>query len=320
MSAGGNFEHTGKSVLAHGLAGERGRFGTERQLLLEARSQRIAPDTDSKIVASWVGYTISGLATAGAAFERADWVAAAASAADFVLERLTDPAQGLMRVWDGRRAKIPGFLDDHAALLCALLDLHRAGGGDRYLEAALRTAEALCERFFASDTRELFFAAGGDASLILRPSSDSDGATPAAAGLATLGLARLSELCGRDDLREVALSVIEKQAALANRVPLHVPTLVRAAALLEFGMGVALVLGAPEDPRSQALAARARSLLGAEEAVVITRPDAPPAWLAPAWLEGRATREDAPTAYLCRGQTCSLPARSPEELALPHTR
>ncbi len=100
VSAGGNFERTGKSVLAHVLAGERARFRNERQLLLEARAQRIAPDTDSKIVASWVGYTISGLATAGAAFERADWVAAAARTADFVLERITDTASGIMRVWD----------------------------------------------------------------------------------------------------------------------------------------------------------------------------------------------------------------------------
>jgi len=317
VSAGGNFEHTGKSVLAHVLAGERARFRDERQLLLEARAQRIAPDTDCKIITSWVGYTISGLATAGAAFERADWVAAAARAADFVLERLTDPVRGLMRVWDGSRAKIPGFLDDHAALLCALLDLQRAGGGDRYLEAALRTADAMRERFFSSDTRDLFFTAGEDSSLILRPVSDSDGATPAAAGLAALGLVRLSELCGRSDLREIAQSVIEKQAALANRVPVQVPTLVRAAALLDLGMGVALVLGAPEDPRSQALAARARALLGAEDAVVVMSPDAAPPWLAPAWLEGRDALAGTPTAYLCRGQVCSLPAQKPEELALP---
>ncbi|TDJ07340.1 MAG: thioredoxin domain-containing protein [Deltaproteobacteria bacterium] len=317
VSAGGNFEHTGKSVLAHVLAGERARFRDERQLLLEARAQRIAPNTDCKIITSWVGYTISGLATAGAAFERADWVAAAARAADFVLERLTDPVRGLMRVWDGSRAKIPGFLDDHAALLCALLDLQRAGGGDRYLEAALRTADAMRERFFSSDTRDLFFTAGEDSSLILRPVSDSDGATPAAAGLAALGLVRLSELCGRSDLREIAQSVIEKQAALANRVPVQVPTLVRAAALLDLGMGVALVLGAPEDPRSQALAARARALLGAEDAVVVMSPDAAPPWLAPAWLKGRDALAGTPTAYLCRGQVCSLPAQKPEELALP---
>jgi uncharacterized protein YyaL (SSP411 family) len=317
VSAGGNFEQTGKSVLAHALAGERKRFVSERQALLQARAKRVKPDTDSKIVAAWVGYTVSGLATAGATLGRADWVRTAESAADFVLERLIDPARGLMRIWDGSRARIPAFLDDHAALLCALLDLHRAGGSNHYMEAALRVAEAIRDRFFNPEARDLFFVPEGDLSLILRPGSDSDGATPAAAGLATLGLVRVAELCARADLREVVEAVIETQGPLVELAPIQFPTLVRAAALLEFGMGVALVLGPPQDPRSQALAARARQLLGPDEAVVLIDPAAVPAWLGPVWMEGREPTGDAPTAYLCRGKTCSLPAHTPEELALP---
>ncbi len=76
-------------------------------------------------------------------------------------------------------------------------------------------------------------------------------------------------------------------------------------------------VGPPEDPRSQALAARARQLLSADDAVVLTAPELVPDWLDPAWLEGRKATNDTPTAYLCRGQTCSLPAHTPEELELP---
>jgi hypothetical protein len=42
-----------------------------------------------------------------------------------------------------------------------------------------------------------------------------------------------------------------------------------------------------------------------------------PDWLAASWLEGRALRDGLPTAYLCRGTACSLPAVEPDELALP---
>ena len=317
VSTAGNFERTGKSVLAHVLAGERPRFASEREALLAARAGRVAPDTDRKEVTSWLGYSIAGLATAGAIFGREDWVRAAARTADFVLQELRDPAQGLMRVWDGARAKVPAFLDDHAALLAGLLDLHRAGAGNRYMQEALRVAEALCARFFDPSQRELFFTPEGDATLILRPRSDTDGATPAAAGLAALGLVRVAELCARSDLREVAQAVIETQGPLAVRVPLQFPTLLRATALLDYGLGVALVLGEPADPRSQALAARARQLLGPDDAVVLIAPELAPDWLDPAWLEGRKPTKDTPTAYLCRGQTCSLPAHTPEELELP---
>ena len=317
VSPAGNFENSSKSVLAHVLAGPRARFAPQRQQLFEARRKRIAPDTDQKVITAWVGYAIAGLAHAGATLERPEFVAAAARAADFVLDQMVDRDGALWRIWDGRQARVPAFLDDHASLLGALLDLHRAGGDDRYMAAALRIADAVRTRFFDSALGDLFFVAEGESSLIFRPSSDSDGATPAAAALATLGLVRIAELCGRDDLAELAGAVLRSQGPRAERVPLQLPTLVRAAALRDIGMGVGLVLGDPADPRTQGLAARARKLLGPEDAVVVARPDAAPAWLAPCWLEGREPRDAAPTAYLCRGRTCSLPAKTPEELHLP---
>jgi uncharacterized protein len=314
----GTFEHTGKSVLEHVLAGERPRFATERQALLAARGVRIAPATDHKQVASWIAYTIGGLARCGAAFERPDWVAAAARAADFALEYLVSPAGELRRVFDSAGARIPAFLDDHAALCAALLDLHAAGAQDSYAAAAFQLADTIVERFYDAASRELFFAPPGDANLIYRPASDHDGATPGAAGLAVLSLVRCAALSGRADLRAVAESVLDAQAAFATRVPIAHPTLLRAAALLEFGLGVGIVLGPPDDPRTGALAARCRRLLGPEDAVVVWDPATPPpAWLAPSWLQGRTLRDGAPTAYLCRGTVCSLPAQKPDELVLP---
>ena len=113
-----------------------------------------------KNVCSWIGYAISGLALSGSTFARPDWVAAGARAADFALTRLSTAARGLLRVYESGEAKIPAFLDDHAALVGALLDLHRAGAGDRYLEAALVVADELRTRFFDPGTRELLLHPG----------------------------------------------------------------------------------------------------------------------------------------------------------------
>ena len=313
---GGNFEHTSKSVLSHVLAGERPAFAAQRAKLLLARAGRVAPATDRKSVCAWIGYTIGGLASAAAVFARPDWLEYASRAADFVLEKLSDSGANLMRVWNAGEARVPAFLDDHAALLCGLLDLHRAGGDDSYLEAALRTAEITGARFYDPAERDLFLSAGDDKTLPFRPGSDSDGATPAASGLAVLGLVRVAALTGRSDLDEVAGAVLETHGGLASRIPLQLPTLVRAAALREAGPGVGIVMGAADDARSRALAARARSLLGPEDAVVRVGARAPK-WLDPEWLEGRNPAPDAPTAYLCRGRVCSLPAVDPDDLAVP---
>ncbi len=313
----GTFEHTGKSVLTHGLAGERPRYAEARALLFAARNGRVRPATDRKNVCAWIGYAISGLALAGTSFTRPDWIAAGARAAEFVLTRMSQGGRGLLRVYEDGGAKIPAFLDDHAALALALLDLHRADGDPRWVEAASVVADELRARFYDPVKRELYFTAASDATLVLRPSSDGDGATPAGAGLAVLALLRLFELTAKPELREVFEAVFEREGPVASRAPLYLPTLTRAAALHETGLGFALVLGEPGDPGTQALAARARALLGPEDAVVIVPPGAPPTWLAPELLEGRTQRGGAPTAYLCRGQVCGLPATDPDQLRVP---
>ena len=317
VTSGGTFEQTGRSVLEHALAGERPRFARERRSLFEARCARIAPATDRKQIAAWSAYMIGGLALSASCFERPDWLALAERCADSVLDRLHDPDLGLQRIWDDGGAKIPAFLDDHAAWLCAMLDLHRAGGEERFIESAIATAERICRDFFDADRGSLFFTAGDDATLVMRPESDSDGATPSATGLAALGLVRVAGITGREDLLAPVHCALAKQAVLADRVPSALPSLIRAGALLEHGLGVGVVIGDPSAPERSSLASRARELLGADDAVVVLAPGEKPAWLATEWLTGREPRGDEPVAFVCRGRACSLPATTPGTLELP---
>ena len=83
------------------------------------------------------------------------------------------------------------------------------------------------------------------------------------------------------------------------------------------GLGVGLVLGDPQADATRQLARRARELLGSEDPVVVFRPGNPPSWLARDWIEGREPKGGAPTAYICRGRVCSLPATEPDALVLP---
>ena len=313
----GNFENTGKSVLSLAPGVEHSPLAGSRAQLLAARAKRIPPATDPKCIAAWLGYCIGGVAAAGSCFDEPSWIELARRLARFATERLSDGGAELMQIHDGGETRIPGFLDDHAALLCALLDLHRACGELCWIEAALRLAETICVDFYEPEQRDLVFVRADDATLIFGPGSDSDGATPAAAGLAVVGLVRLAALTGRSDLDEVARSVLETHAPLIEREPLHLPTLTRAAALREFGVGVGIILGDPEHAATRVLAQRARQILGPDDFVLTLRLGDVPIWLAPEWLEGREPSGGRPTAYLCRGQACSLPATEPTQLQLP---
>jgi uncharacterized protein YyaL (SSP411 family) len=314
VTARGNFEH-GTSVLADGAREPRERFAAERAKLLAARAGRVPPATDRKRVAAWNALAISGLARAGSLLGDAGMLADAVAAAGFVADRMRDETGRLMRIWNQGRASVPAFLDDYAAWIEATLDLYRAGAGDRWLAAAVSASDQVAERFFDPAEGDLFLTPADGEPLVHRPRSDHDGATPHSTGLAVLGLLRVAELAGRSDLRRTAELVLATHALLLERAPQAFPTLARAALAAERGFAVAVIRGAETDPATGALATRARLALGPADAVVVSAPGSAPApGLAASWLEGRDPQGDRPTAWICRGVTCSLPIRDPEAI------
>src|SRR5262245_57900312 len=314
VTARGNFEH-GASVLADGAREPRERFAAERGKLLGARGKRVPPATDRKRVAAWNGLAISGLARAGSLLGDEVMLADALAAAEFVAGKMRDGAGRLARIWNESRASVTAFLDDYASWMEAALDLYRAGAGDRWLAEALAASDEIAARFFDPAEGDLFLTPSDGERLVHRPRSDHDGATPHSTGLAVLGLLRTAELSGRADLPRIAERVIETHAPLLERAPQAFPTLARAALAAERGCSVAVVVGGERDPATRALATRARRVLGPADAVVVCAPgSAPPPGLAPSWLEGRDPQGGRPTAWICRGVTCSLPIVEPDAI------
>jgi uncharacterized protein YyaL (SSP411 family) len=321
VTPGGNFEG-GATVLADVAREPRERFAQERAELLTARAKRIAPDTDRKRVAAWNGLAISGLARAAIIPDGAPLLRDAVAAADFALEHMIDPDGRLLRVFDGERAHITAFLDDHAAMLEAMLDLYRAGAGERYLAAGLRFAAEIVARFYDAKQCDFFLTPSDGEPLVHRPRSDHDGATPHSTGLATLGLLRAASVSGRTDLAEVARSVLRSHAVELERSPEAFPTLARAALAAERGLSMAVIVGEEDASATHALADRARLVLAPEDGVAIARPcGPPPAGVDPDWFLGRLEASDRPTAYVCRGVACSLPVVDPGAMeSLPTER
>jgi uncharacterized protein YyaL (SSP411 family) len=308
----GNFEN-GTTHL-HDLArGPRSEFAAERAELLAARAERIRPGTDRKRVVSWNALVISGLARAASVLGDASMLDDAVAAADFVLARMRDEEGRLLRVYDGGRAHVTAFLDDHATLLEAFLDLYRAGAGERHLEQASSLADAIATRFYEPEVKDFYLTPNDGEPLVHRPRSDHDAAMPHSTGLATLALLRISSLTGHEAWRGMAESVLRTHAFVLERAPEAYPTLSRAALAAERGLSVAVIVGEPGAARD-ALASSARRVLTPEDAVVVAAPGRIPAGVDPSWLHERGPIEGRPAAYVCRGVTCSLPVTSPDAL------
>ncbi|MBW2542119.1 MAG: thioredoxin domain-containing protein [Deltaproteobacteria bacterium] len=314
VTAAGNFDGA-TTVLREVTADPRERFAEERETLRRVRSARIAPGTDRKRLAAWNSMLISGLARAGSLLQDDGMLEDAAATADFALEKLIDDDGRLLRTYDLGRARVPAFLDDVAGMLEACLDLQRAGADERFFAAALRYADDIATRFFDADAADLFLTPCDGEPLVVRPRSDHDGATPHSAGLAAMGLLRAGAIAGRSDLLEIADRVLRTHAVRLERSPEALPTLARAALAAERGISVAVVVGNPSDEATRALAARARAALRPEDAVLSVEAGKAPVGVDPAWISGRDRVDGRPTAYVCRGSECSLPAVSPDELA-----
>ena len=146
--------------------------------LLAVRDQRKQPRTDDKVIAAWNGMMIAGMAKAGRIFDRDDLVAAAARAADAVLEHMSTDDGGLYRTLRNGETRQPAYLEDYAHFAHGLLELHRARPeGNRYLEEATRLIGIASQRFGAP--RGGYFDTLADqADLLVRNRSTHDGATP----------------------------------------------------------------------------------------------------------------------------------------------
>jgi uncharacterized protein YyaL (SSP411 family) len=96
---------------------------------------------------------------------------------------------------DGR-AHLDAYLDDHAFLLAALLELMQAEFRAEDLGFAIELADALLNRFEDSDAGGFFFTAHDHEVLIHRPKTGHDNATPAGNGVAAFALQRLGHLLG----------------------------------------------------------------------------------------------------------------------------
>ena len=302
MTEAGNFEGANIPVRAKR---DPERLAEIKARLYELREQRVRPGLDDKRVASWNGLMISALAEVGGALERDDYVQAAVECAEFVVRDLRDADGRLLRTYNRGRAKTPAFLEDHAHLLEAFLDLYAATFDARWFAEAERLADEIVSRFEDSERGGFFFTASDGEALIARRKDLDDAPLPSGASSATFGLLRLARLTGERRWEDAALGHLRLVHTIAPEHPRLFAHLLRA---LDFHLGpvreVAIV-GPDAAPLERVVRTGFRPyivLAGGE-------PDGVPL------LAGREPVEGRAAAYVCEHFACQRPVTAPGELA-----
>ncbi|MEC5399500.1 thioredoxin domain-containing protein [Uliginosibacterium sp. H1] len=176
------------------VATARQHLDSARARLLGQRDTRTRPGRDDKLLASWNALAIAGMARAAVICRRDDWLQSAQRAMDCVQDTLW-PADRLLATSRDGRAHLNAYLDDHAFLIEACLQLLQTQWRPRDLAFACRLAEALLEHFQAEDGG-FWFTRDDHEQLIVLSRSGHDGAMPSGNGVAAQALTRLGHLVG----------------------------------------------------------------------------------------------------------------------------
>jgi uncharacterized protein YyaL (SSP411 family) len=278
--------------------------------LLEARSKRIRPGTDDKILVMWNALMLSAFAEAGRSLGQQDYLEAAAHNARFLITHLQQNER-LFRSWRAGQAKHNAYLEDYAALILGLLDLYQADFNTEWFSTASRLAGEMAEHFL--DPNGGFFDTRDDhESLIVRPKDIQDNATPSGNALACEALLKLSAFTEEGRYRDIAEKTLGQVVDFSTRYPTSFARWLCAADFALANVKQVAVMYEPGSENFHGLVKAIQS--GYKPNQVVAAATVPPPPEAPPLVNDRPLKDGRTTVYVCEGFVCKNPVTSIGEL------
>jgi uncharacterized protein YyaL (SSP411 family) len=275
-----------------------------RSKLLELREQRIPPGRDDKVLTSWNGLMIRGMAIAGRHLEEPAWIESAERALDFIRDTLWKNGRLLATCKDGR-AHLNAYLDDYVYLIDGILEMLQVRWRDGDLEFAIELAEVVLQHFQDPDGG-FFFTSDDHETLIQRPKPCHDDATPSGNGIAARVFGRLGHLLGETRYLEAAENTLKAIWGSIESMPHGHASLLVALEESLFPYQTVVIRGTESvTPAWQSLSAKPY----APRRFTLTIPDT--ADKLPGLLSERTPQGEL-VAYVCSGHTCNEPVTDSE--------
>jgi uncharacterized protein YyaL (SSP411 family) len=284
-------------------------FESARVKLLAARERRVWPGRDDKVLVSWNGLMIAGLARAARALDRPDLADAATRAVDFIRSELWSGGRLKATYKDGR-ARFAAYLDDYAFLANGLVELLRCRWRGADLDFACELVDVLLAHF-EDERGGFYFTADDHETLIHKPKPFADEAVPSGNGIAAGVLVTLGHLLGEQRYLDAAERTVRAALHGIDRYPEGHATLLHALEEL-LSLPTLVVVRAPAGALDEWHAALGAASYHPHRL----------GFLVPAGADGlrgllaeRVERASRGVAYVCEGMTCRAPITTPAELA-----
>jgi hypothetical protein len=274
------------------------RLRGAHEALTRARSSRVQPGRDEKVILEWNAMLASAFVKSGDSHFEARGAA--------LLRSLSETHFARDIWWRTTHHQAHATAADLAWLANAQIDAFEIFGDDEWLEAARSVRRFLLEHFWDGDLpsaasphegRGVFSQSDLVTDLSTRPKDIFDGATPSTHAVTTRALARLALCDGDGDGLAIAQRLVEIAGSIIEAHPGAVVDLVAAAGYALEGIEVVV----PGDRGDLVHHVRSMSM---PRTVVITGTGRSPL------LQSRTQG----LAYVCRGGVCALPVSSLDEL------
>lgn len=271
--------------------------------MFEARTKRVRPHLDDKVLASWNGMMLGAIARAYAVLGDESYLRAAEKNLSFLQAKLWDAkTKTLYHRWrDGERDSVQ-ILDAYADLLAGVIDFYEATLDPKHLEFVIDLADTMMAKFYDTKEGGFYQSAAGAKDLILRVKEDYDGAEPSGNSVATLALLKLSAITGRKSYKEAAEKTLQHLAGRLQQLPQAVPVLLFALDYFLEEPKRVVIIGNPKEGKAKELLRAAHAVYQPNKVVLGNE------GLVEEFARSLPTKE-SPVAYLCTGTACQPPAK-----------
>ncbi|PQO35713.1 thioredoxin domain-containing protein [Blastopirellula marina] len=325
ITESGNFEGHNIPRLKKSIGEYAQDFGTseevlrdelqrDREVLFNARCQRIRPGKDDKILASWNGLMIEALAKAGATFNNRTYLDGAKKAATFVLEQMTDDTGRLLHTYRHGKAKLPAYLDDYTYLASAMFALYEATFDATWLEHAQKLIDTAVEHFYDTESGGFFYTADDHEQLIARNKDFYDQSIPSGNGVAALVLAKLGKLLASEKYLQLAKETISAAADVLQKHPIAAGQLLVAYDYLH-QPGSEVVIAAADRASCDELIQAIHNRYQPNTLYVLAIDGEDLGANLQPLVSGKSPLNGQPTVYVCENFQCNAPVSAAEYLA-----
>jgi uncharacterized protein YyaL (SSP411 family) len=275
------------------------RLAGARAALFRRRDQRVRPGRDDKILTSWNALMIGALARASRALDQPAW----AGLAEAALDALAGSAWRNGRLYATRHGDdvaLNAYLDDHAFLLAALIEMLQTRFRRKDWDLAIALADQLLERFEDRERGGFWFTSHDHERLYHRTKPAHDNATPSGNGVAAQALLTLGHLASEPRYVDAAGRVVRLFADALAQSPAARSSLLVVLDRLRTPPSTLVLMG--DAARTRDWQRQLERCYRPELAIV-----AAPAADAPAALRRGAVAPNAAVAWLCHGTHCLPP-------------